>query len=319
MPGARDVWLSPAFEEIVDAGIAHHRPLWLVGERGVGKETLARAIHSRSHRSDGPFVTVEAGGRSSADLTRALFGEGRSESGLFHQAAPGTLFIADAEDLPRAVLLRLALELHRRDINPMRGRRSPRLMLAGVHDPDVALARADATGGPQGSALIGASVLLVPALAEQRSQLPSLIQHLAATAARARGRTVLAIEPEAQAWLEAQDFPGNIRELEQLIDRAVANAAPDALATTVALPSHGCADFGCEPRGAVADVLVQRAEIPAGTRGGERDRILDALAACAFNQSRAAARLGISRRTLLSRLDRLGIARPQKSSALAEH
>jgi DNA-binding NtrC family response regulator len=311
MPGTRDVWLSPALEAIVEAGVAHARPLWLLGERGSGKETLARAIHERSNRSAGPFVTVEAAGRSSAALSRSLFGEARYEGGLFHQAATGTLFIADAEDLPRAVLLRLALELHRREISPLRTRPSPRLVLAGVRDPHALVRR----GSAQGSDLIGAQVHRVPSVAEQRGQLPSLVAHLVVTAARARGREDLLIEPDALAWLETQDWPGNIREVEQVIDRAVANAAPDALFTSVALPALGVADFGCEPRGVVADVLVQRAEIPAGTRGGERDRILDALAACAFNQSRAATQLGISRRTLLSRLDRLGIARPQKPTS----
>ena len=168
------------------------------------------------------------------------------------------------------------------------------------------------------SEIVAAVTLMVPALRDRLDRLPALTDAFVAQAVTARGRSALTPSAQARQWLEKRIWAGNVRELKNVVDRAVAAADGDGelefeeLARGSEVRAASRAAGPADLRGAVAEVLMQRTEVPAGTLGGERDRIVAALSACAFNQSRAAARLGISRRTLVARLDQFGIDRPLK-------
>jgi two-component system response regulator AtoC len=314
--------LDQADEDLITAAACHDRPLLLVGEAGTGKETLARVIHARGARAQAPFCVVEAAGRSAAELERELFGEPSDHPGAWASAARGTLFIADADWLPTATLLHLA----KADEGW-----APRLIMTRTSDVPAVLS-------PLGSnlcapsdrrrqlrrdpgSLLGATELTVAPLRDRPAHLSLLIDCLMENAAAARGRGPIAMTPDGRAWLEHRTWPGNVRELQNVIDHTVAafsldGRAPDRHSDREPLDEqHRGPEWGGvapDMRATVAEVLMQTPDVHAGSLGGERDRIMAALAACAFNQSRAAARLGISRRTLVARLGQFGIDRPLK-------
>jgi two-component system response regulator AtoC len=283
--------LPPSLRAVIEGAASHDGPLCLVGERGVGKESIARAIHARSARAAGPFRVVEPRGTVPGDLEADLFGTRRGGRGLLAETRDGTLFLAGSESLSRGVALRLAFAL-RSKVAPARLGPWPRLIVATVGTP--ASARR-ARGRGQLGDIVGAERIEIPPLRERRAELPDLIDRMVAEAARLRGSEAMVTAEQRLAWC-GREWPGNIRELKNEVDRAVASAARAPAA------------------GAVAEVITQRSDFPPGVEGGERERIVTALVACAFNQSRAAAHLGISRRTLLTRLDQLGIERPQKGA-----
>jgi two-component system C4-dicarboxylate transport response regulator DctD len=261
-----------------------------VGERGVGKECLARAIHARSARAQGPFRVVELRGVPAVEVEATLFGTRRGGGGLVADCPDGTLFLAGGEALARSLELRIAFSLRSRAASTRSGP-GPRIIIgtAGLH----ALTRRY-PGRDQLADIVGAERLPVPPLRERREEMPDLIDRLVADAGRIRGVAPGITAEQRLAWC-GRDWPGNIRELRNEIDRAVAGVAR-AVAS-----------------GAIAEVITQRIELPPGIEGGERERIMAALVVCAFNQSRAAAHLRMSRRTLLTRLDQLGIERPLKA------
>ena len=325
------LWFSPADQSLIAAASRHDQPLLLTGESGSGKETLARAIHGQSRLAPGPFCVVEAAGRSAAELEAILFGDktqpGDGIHGAWSAAAGGTLFVADADWLPTAALLRMG--------RPDDPQSAPRLIVTrtvetppGLGNPINGLAgqttdrRRQLRRDP--GLLLAAEEVVVAPLRARSSQLLPVIDCLMANAARARGRGPTAMATEGRAWLERRPWPGNIRELKNVIDRSVAVARLDPAAPhrdddvgAAASPGQDLQDpkAPLDLRGAVAEVLMQTADLHAGSLGGERDRIVAALTACAFNQSRAASRLGISRRTLVARLGQFGIDRPLKSGS----
>ncbi|HEY0706594.1 MAG TPA: sigma 54-interacting transcriptional regulator [Polyangia bacterium] len=283
--------LPAGLREVIEAAATHDGPICLVGERGVGKESLARVIHARSARAAGPFRAIELRGATSGDLEAELFGSRRSGRGALAECREGTLFLAGSEGLSRGVALRLAFALR----SKMAGGRTaptPRLIIA---TDGTSLGFRRPSGRGQLGDIVGAERIVVPPVRERREQLPDLIDRLVSDAARVRGVVARVSGEQRLAWC-GREWTGNIRELKNEVDRAVAGAARPPAA------------------GAVAEVITQREDLPPGIEGGERERILTALASCAYNQSRAAAQLGISRRTLLTRLDQLGIERPQKSA-----
>jgi DNA-binding NtrC family response regulator len=144
-------------------------------------------------------------------------------------------------------------------------------------------------------------VLAIPALRERREEIAELSRALLARACAERGRTVPRLADAALARLEDHDWPGNVRELRNVMTRMLL------------LAPEGAVELGEDD---VVRAMVERRpeapRTPAPEGGDERARILDALARSGGNQAAAAAELGIARRTLLNRLDRLGIPRPRK-------
>jgi two-component system response regulator AtoC len=264
---------------------------------------------------------LEAASRTGADLERALFSDKADEPGAWAAASGGTLFVADADWLPTATLLRLG--------RPEDPRTAPRLIVTRTVDAPGAVAAVPMSPAAQmdrrrqlrrdPGGLLGADEMVLTPLRDRASHLTRLIDCLMANAVRARGRGPTEMTDEGRQWLEQRPWPGNVRELQNVIDHTV---AASGLEPRAGEPPSGLGAAGMEAnqvapelRGAVAEVLMQTADMHAGSLGGERDRIVEALAACAFNQSRAAARLGISRRTLVARLGQFGIDRPLKQSS----
>ena len=203
----------------------------ITGETGTGKELVAQAIHHESPRRDQPFVSVNCGAIPEGLMESELFGHLKGSftgavsdtPGLFSAADGGTLFLDEITEIPEAVqvkLLRATQERAVRRVGDTRDRRvDVRLIAASNRD----LARAAAAGVLREDLFYRLNVIPIhlPPLRERQEDIPLLVSHFIQKLARETGKEVRGISPEALTILEHYRWPGNIRELENTIERAI--------------------------------------------------------------------------------------------------
>jgi len=284
-------------------------PVYISGESGSGKELAARLIHENGARRDKPFVPVNCGAIPDTLMESEFFGykkgafTGAAEDreGFFQAASGGTLFLDEVAELPLAMQVKL-----------LRSIQEKRVRKVGATQEDPVDVRVICATHQNLAALVGAGrfrqdlfyrlnviELGMPPLRECREDIPliaaAILQRLAA------GTTPPQLTPAASDELMRYGFPGNIRELENILERAL------ALSTSQEIGSE---DLRLTPPQAVAE---ERAESSSGEAlpdyldGLERKAILDALSKTGFNRTAAAKLLGITFRQLRYRMQRLGI------------
>jgi len=274
----------------------------ITGESGTGKEVIARLIHSLSSRSDGPFIPVNVGGIPESLLESELFGYERGaftgaerrKIGLFEVASGGTLFLDEIGEMPvnlQVKLLRVLQDgrvqrLGATDLIPVDAR-----ILAATNQDLLARMR-EKTFREDLYYRLNVVHLAVPPLRERLEDLPLLIGRLLGKLNYKLGKNVRKIDPPVLEQLQRYSFPGNVRELENLLERALIFAEGDSLtAADLALPG------GDVPASLPRATLEKLA----------RQAIIDALHRWEGNRTKAAAELGITRRTLLNKIKRFGI------------
>lgn len=325
----------------------------ILGETGVGKDVLARAIHAFSPRASGKFVAVSCAALSESLLEAEIFGHERgaftgaaqARPGIFEAADGGTVFLDEAGEMPPSVQVKLLRVLEERAVTRIGARiQVPidvRFVAATHRDLEAEVAR----GAFRQDLFyrIAGLTLTLPPLRERPTEIEALARRFLDEACRRMERAASpSISGAALAALRAHAWPGNVRELRNAMERAAAlatgvvvglehlpprlvSAAPAAAATAPSPgPVHGRAPGGLpstaqSPEGATPGAglpavprLGSLAEIEAARAALERQRILEALEACGGNQTRAAEALGISRRTLVTRLGEYGLPRPRK-------
>ncbi|MFN8546702.1 MAG: sigma-54 dependent transcriptional regulator [Candidatus Eisenbacteria bacterium] len=278
----------------------------LRGESGTGKTALARVIHRLSARGRAPFVKINCGAIPDALLESELFGHERGafsgavreKAGLFEVADQGTLFLDEVGDLPVPLQVKLLTVIEEKTFHRVGGtemRRADVRILAATHrDLEAALS----AGEFREDLFYRLNVfpIEIPPLRDRREDLPLLVEHFLTK----RGVGLDRIGPEVISLLLGHGFPGNIRELENLLERALILAGETPLK-----PEH----FPTL-RGVQAMPSEELPEIPEGgisLEDQERRYILAALAKASGNKSHAARLLGMTRRTLYSRMERHGI------------
>ncbi len=292
-------------------------PVLLTGETGVGKEVVARLIHERSRRARGPLVTVNCAAIPAGLLESEVFGHARgaftgagtTTAGVVERADGGTLFLDEIGELPVALQAKMLRVLESGEYRRVGGatdlRSDVRVVAATNRDLDAAAE----SGAFRQDLLfrINGFTLVVPPLRERRDEIEGLARHFARATADAEGLEAPELTPEALAALQGHDWPGNVRELRNAIARAVLVAAGRPIDVRH-LPEPFGGVPGASPPRAGADTVLLRDAV----RQAEARRIVEALRQCDGNQTKAARLLGVSRRTLISRLDELGLPRPRK-------
>jgi two-component system response regulator AtoC len=278
----------------------------LLGETGVGKGVLAEELHRRSPRAAGPFVPLNCAEIPESLLEAELFGYEKgvftgavaAKAGLIDAAHGGTLFLDEIGEMPLSMQAKLLVVLEERQVRRV-GSLKP-------HPVDIRLVSATNRDLPAEVEagrfkqdlyfrLDGIS-LTVPPLRERTGELEGLVHLFLEQAATQAGRAVPELTPEAWAALRRYSWPGNVRELRNAIERAAVLCTRGVI-TPELLPAE-------KPH----TTLYAQAPKPLG----ERERIEEALLRCGGNQTRAAMELGISRRTLVSRLAKYGLPRPRQ-------
>jgi two-component system response regulator AtoC len=305
----------------------------ILGETGVGKEVLARAIHARSPRAQGRFLGVNCAALSESLLEAELFGHEKgaftgaiqARPGLFEAANDGTLFLDEVGELPSATQVKLLRVLEERAVMRI-GSRTPRpidvrFVAATNRDLEV-----DVAAGRFRQDLyfrLNGISLTIPPLRERPNDIQALVRSFVVVACRQMDRhRPVGVSDEAMSLLLSYSWPGNVRELRNTIERAVVLCAgstiyPEHLpATLTARPSSQPAAPGSPsplPPGAPTPIPEAGFDrFQEQIKSLERLRVMEALNRCGGNQTRAAELLGVSRRTMVSRLRELGIPRPRK-------
>ena len=206
-------------------------PILIEGEAGVGKELIARAIHGSSPRGGKPFVTLNCGAHPESRIDSILFGQeedgapGASDGSLgkFQEADGGTLFLSEIEKLPRAIHAKLLRTLQTGEIEPTNSTQPMKVdvrVLTATHYDLTELARKGEFDEDLHYRLNGFAIA-VPPLRERRADILALAQHFIERFAAGESKTVTGLTQEAQAIVERFDWPGNVRQLETAIVRAI--------------------------------------------------------------------------------------------------
>lgn len=280
----------------------HRLNVLVLGETGVGKGVLAREIHAESPRREGPFVVVDCASLATDVIESELFGHEQgaftgatqAKPGLLESADGGTVFLDEIGELPLPVQAKLLRVIEERTVRRVGGVSDRTIDVRFVAATHRALEEAAADGHFRTDLLyrLNAVTLRIPPLRERRTEIAGLARGFLEELGGASLSQTLT--QDAVRWLEAQPWPGNIRELRNAVEGAVATMDGETL------------DAATLEQGAP----TRRARAPA--EQDERARIMEALERCAGNQTKAAELLGISRRTLIHRLDLYRLPRPRK-------
>ncbi|MEC7519444.1 MAG: sigma-54 dependent transcriptional regulator [Myxococcota bacterium] len=319
-PIVRSTRLRAVYERALKAAQTHLSIL-LLGETGVGKDVLAHAIHKASPRRDGPFVPLHCAAMAESLLESELFGHERGaftgatgdKPGLFEAADGGTVFLDEIGELPGSVQVKLLRVLEDRRVRRVGGREAKDVDVRFVSATNRDL-EAEVEAGRFRQDLyfrVGGLTLEVPPLRERVEEIAPLTERFTHHAWHQLRR------PRAPTWspaaldaLAAHDWPGNVRELRNVVEQCVAlldgdEVRPEHLPARLARRASSPAPAPERPRSKMEHLEARMREL-------DRQRIVEALEACGGNQTRAAKMLGISRRTLVNRLDAYDLPRPRK-------
>ena len=296
----------------VDQVAATEVPVLLLGETGTGKELLARAIHARSRRSQRPLIAVNCAALPSTLIESELFGYERGaftgasqpKAGRFELADGGTLFLDEIGDLEPALQATLLRVLQEGEIQRLGSTATRKVSVRIIAATNRDLRQGMRDGRFRDDLWYRLSVfpIEVPPLRTRREDIPSLVWHFIRTRQRALGRAVEAVPEAAMAALQAYDWPGNIRELQNVIERALILSPGPALRVDEALGV-----LAAEP------VAPGGPPVTDGLQEAERAHILRILRECRWRvegPKQAAERLGLRPSTLRHRMRKFGLKRP---------
>jgi two-component system response regulator PilR (NtrC family) len=308
---------SPSMQKIFDLiGRIHSTKtsVLITGESGTGKELVARALHSEGARAKAPFVAVNCGAIPEELMESELFGHKRGsftgavadKAGLFQEASGGTLFLDEIGELSLGLQVKLLRALQERRVKPVGSVDEAEVDVRVVAATNRELEAEVARGAFRADLYYRLNVieLRLPPLRQRREDVPLLVEHFTKRFAQELDRPKAQLSAEALRRLDAYDFPGNVRELENIIERAIALASADLIGVddlpTLKAPRPPVANSAVEipPDGVDLDRLVA---------DFERLWVTKALEKSGGGRRRTASLLGLTVGSLRYRLIKLGL------------
>ncbi|MBI5367840.1 MAG: sigma-54-dependent Fis family transcriptional regulator [Planctomycetes bacterium] len=283
--------------------------VFIQGESGTGKELVARAIHNAGALRKGPFVAVNCAGLAPSVLEAQLFGHERgaftgataSSPGLFRAADGGTLFLDEVTEIDCALQPKLLRAVQEREVLPVGGTQALPVSVRIVAATNRDLVEAVASGAFREDLFYRLCVvpILIPPLRERPEDIPDLIAHFMRRFGPADGQPERVLSPAAREFLTAYPWPGNIRELQNVVERIFVTSRASRIDV-----EHLPATIRC--RRAVAPEVTALPPV-ASYADAERKLIEQALLEAGGNKSRAARMLGIERQRLTRKLRKFGL------------
>jgi two-component system NtrC family response regulator len=280
----------------------------ITGESGTGKELLAKGIHYNSPRAAGPFVAVNCAAIPEHLIESELFGHVRGaftgavkdKEGKFELATSGTLFLDEIGDLRVDLQAKILRALQERQVDRVGGKHPVSVDVRIIAATNKDIERAVKEGSFREDLYYRLSVITLhmPPLRERRDDIPMLVQHFLKKFNRGSD---VRIDPEALAMLTAYGWPGNVRELENSIERASVLKRGDTI-TPAELP-----DKLKKEKTSIENIILNLPDEGIALEDLEKSLIIKALEKHKGNQTRAAEYLGITRPTLIYRMEKYGI------------
>jgi len=313
---SRSLLMQRVFE-VLPAIAASPSTVLVLGETGTGKELVARTLHALSPRNQGPFIAVNCGALPDTLLESELFGykagaftgAGKDKPGRFALAKGGTIFLDEIGEISPAFQVRLLRVLQERRYEPLGSTRSEAADVRVIVAANKDLAEQMRQGHIREDLYYRVNVVRVelPPLRRRKEDIPLLVEQFVARFNRLQRKSVKGIAAEALSLLMAHDWPGNIRELENVIERAFILCGDGQIGIghlPGELTAHGAAAGTDTDIRSAHDILDAQA-------------IRAALQRNAFNRLAVARELGIHKSTLFRRMKKLGIAFPHQDGRAA--
>jgi two-component system response regulator PilR (NtrC family) len=315
LPQVKLLGRSPVMQqlrEMIEKVARSQAPVHIFGESGTGKELVAHLIHEASARRDGPFVPVNCGAIPSELMESELFGHKKGaftgavadKQGLIQSAEGGTLFLDEIADLPLHMQVKLLRVIQEKSVRPVGEQRELPVdvrILSATHR-NLAQLVSESKFREDLFYRVNVIEILVPPLRDRLQDLPELVNTLLIKLSRQLGAKALSITPGALQSLNLYHFPGNVRELENVLERAATLCTHNTIDTS---------DLQLRPKVTV-DSTAKSTVTPGEHLGDalediERDAIVRALEQTRYNKTKAAQLLGMSFRSLRYRIKKLGI------------
>src|SRR5690554_89736 len=298
-------------------------PVFISGESGSGKELVARMIHLQGPRADGPFIAVNCGAIPSELMESEFFGHKKgsftgaidNKPGLFRSADGGTLFLDEVADLPLAMQVKLLRAIQEKAVRPVGDTKEVPVDIRVLSATHKNLPELVQEGDFRQDLFYRINVieLAVPPLRDRGDDIPLLANHILQRIAREYECDPARLTPAAADRLRAYDFPGNVRELENILERAFTLCDEDLIDADDLHLGGGVVPGGSSSAGAdhsnpgAMPVPEGEIDLEGYLESIERQAIEKALEATRWNKTAAAKRLGISFRALRYRLKKLGM------------
>jgi two-component system response regulator PilR (NtrC family) len=285
------------------------------GDSGTGKELIARALHHHAGGRKGPFVSVNCGALVETLLESELFGHRRGSftgadsdrRGLFETATGGTLFLDEITETSSNLQVKLLRAIQEREVVPVGGTTPVNVDVRIIAATNRDLSQEVQAGRFREDLFYRLNVIhiQIPPLRDRAEDIPLLVEHFLKQLGQRQGRTFTSVAPQAMKHLMEYSYPGNVRELENILERAVALGEGDSLIVDL-LPENVIR----APAGgsSAADVLSEGQDLDSLLEDYERKLIETALHKTGGNRTKAAEILGVSFRSLRYRLKKYGWA-----------
>ncbi|MCK9383627.1 MAG: sigma-54 dependent transcriptional regulator [Nevskia sp.] len=311
-----------ALRALIERLARSQAPVHITGESGTGKELVARLIHTRSPRAEAPFVPVNCGAIPAELMESEFFGHvkgaftgaTRDKAGLFQAAEGGTLFLDEVGDLPLHMQVKLLRALQERSVRPVGAETEFPVNVRIISATHKNLAALLTEGSFRQDLYYRLNVIEVrtPPLRERPEDIPLLAAAILTKLAKTNGLPATpTLDAEAQKHLQSYAFPGNVRELENLLERAVTLSDGSHIAASdLKLRNDGACAVAAPAAAAAAAAVVAPhggAGLESQMEDMERRAILEALEKARYNKTKAAALLGMSFRSLRYRIKKLNI------------